>query len=104
MSANTLNSHADKGFLIDRFPLHLDVVTKFHNRYREFESLPLRQGVCRLQRFSGPTLPIPQGLIPNFFYPSAGFFVRDYCAGEGAAGGACAQHRLKPCRGTPFNL
>ena len=45
MSANTLNSHADNGFLIDRFPLHLAVVWEFYNRYREFESLPLRHGV-----------------------------------------------------------
>jgi hypothetical protein len=33
MSAGMLNSHADKGFLIDPFPLHFDVVSKFYNRY-----------------------------------------------------------------------
>jgi hypothetical protein len=30
---NTLNYHADNGFLIDPFSLHLDVVWKFYNRY-----------------------------------------------------------------------
>ena len=34
----TLNSHADNGLLLAQFLLHFDVVRKFYNRYREFES------------------------------------------------------------------
>jgi hypothetical protein len=33
VSVNTLNSNADNDFLIDPFPLLLDVVSKFYDRY-----------------------------------------------------------------------